>query len=1155
MTVDERPGPETHWRDPGPHPSDFGRSAWSRRRRGRFLLPGEAGMVMAWMVASGLVFWFVYGTGTHTITGNAAAISFAVATGVMVFAIVAFSRLSSRRVRIGLIDADKALHSMELVTDPALSFLPLDTLLDELLGRTRQVVGGDLATVLLLTADEKSVSVRVSQGDSALAIGQEVPVGFGIIGAVASRGQAAIVDDVSRVQQTLPGLSQHVTSLMAAPLLVGGRVIGVVLVGAREAHGFGQRDLHLLQLVAERAAASIERARLDESERRSRLGAEQARRHLDLLAKAGEVLATALESYEDVFVRMVDVVVPAFADWFAIDLVGDDGKVGRVAYGTRGEAPRGVGEGGSPARMGETGFHRHRHPDGERLIRRSLASGRPEVVLNPTRLGAEHSGQLAPRGGFTDAAPAAGVESMIVVPIFVRGLAFGALSFVTGLDRRGYRRSDLDTAQGLAGRVAVTIERVLLWRETRQAEKAATRNAAQLHRLVEAALGVNAPLEEPEVLRVLADYARHVLDGDWAVVGSLADEGATRVELVSPPAAPVAAGVDPGVLADACGEVFRQGKAVHSGKAQWRGSPTWMGVPVPASSASGPRAVAVFATDGRTFSAEAESMLLLLTQMASVALENARLYQAAQGNEERLRAVVESAPLSIAELDLEGDAQSWNSAAAELFGWPVPQVPGTPGPSGSVARRIPVRDDAIVELRSLLDGARAGQATVGAELAARHPDGRSLELSISTAPLRDHAGVVRGILAVVEDVTERVQMLEQFHQAERLSAMARLAGAVAHDFNNLLTVILGSSEILLRSLAEQQTRDEVAAIQRAGQRAAALTSQLLAIGQRPPVQPVVIDPDHTIASMTPMLTRAMGPGVVLDHRSASSPQYVIVDPAELERAVLNLALNANDAMPEGGRFTITTVPATADGEVNGQAERQVAIRISDQGAGMDAETALHCFEPFFTTKGRARGTGLGLAAVHAIVTQAGGTVTVDSTPGHGTTFTLTFPFADREPDAEFDEDVAFAGPELSTGDETVLLVEDEDELRRLAVQALEWRGYRVLAAPDGESALDLAQGLEQRPDLVVTDVVMPHMSGVELARRMRRRWRTLSILYVSGHLDQEALGPEPHGGPADLLVKPFTPDQLAQRVRQAIDRAAARSQRSKSAAGQHGSRG
>ena len=1146
--MDERTGPEARLGESGPLPSAV-RTAMSRpalpaarRRRGlrAWLLPGELVFVVAWVVASALVFRFMVGSKEYQASGTRVAVVFTVATGIMVAAIVVFSRLSSRRVRVGLLDADMALESMELVTDPALSFLPLDELLEELLRRTSQVVGGDMATIFLLTADGKSVSVRASHGADPVAAGDQVPIGFGVIGTVAARGQAAIVDDVARVTPMMPALRDRVSSLMAAPLLVAGKVIGVVQVGTRELHGFGERDLHLLQLVAERAAASIERARLDESERRSRLGAEQARRHLDMLARAGEVLATALESYESAFIRLVEVVVPAFADWFAIDLVGDDGRMERVAYGARGEAPHGPAEAATqPAgRPGETGFHRHRHPDGDRLIRRALTTGRPEVVLNKKRLGPPHPGQLAERG-YTDAAPASGVESMIVVPVHVRGLAFGALSLVTGTGRRGYRRSDLDTALGLAGRVAITVERVLLWRETREAEVAATRNASQLRRLVEAALGVNAPLEEPEVLRVLAEHARHVLGADWAVIGAAAPKGRVTTELVSPPGAVRAAGVDTDVVEAALQEVLGARPPVRSSTTRRREGPASLGVPLPGAVGEGKRkAVVVFAADGRPFGPEAESMLLLLTQMASVALENARLYQAVQGNEERLRAVVESSPLSIAELDLDGQARWWNGAAALLFGWPAPGDPEEPGERPEGRRPLPVRDEDSVELRALLERARAGLATVGAELRSVRPDGRPLDLSMSTAPLRDHAGVVRGILAVMEDATERLQMLEQFHQAERLGAMARLAGAVAHDFNNLLTVILGSSEMLLRQLSEQGPRDEVAAIQRAGQRAAALTSQLLAIGQRPPVQPVVTDPDVAMESMIPMLERALGSRVAVQHVPATTPTRVLVDPAELERAVLNLALNANDAMPDGGKFTIATLPL--DGGRDGS--REVAIRVSDEGTGMDSQTAAHCFEPFFTTKGHARGTGLGLAAVHAFVTQAGGRVSVDSAPGLGTAFTLVFPHADGEV-AEGPGGDVVAEPELSSGEETVLVVEDEPELRRLTVQALEWRGYHVLAAGDGDEALAVARGLRRRPDLLVTDVVMPAMSGVELVEQLHKRWRTLPVLFVSGHLGQEALGDDPLGRPADFLAKPFTPDELGRRVRQALDRARSRGDR------------
>jgi len=319
---------------------------------------------------------------------------------------------------------------------------------------------------------------------------------------------------------------------------------------------------------------------------------------------------------------------------------------------------------------------------------------------------------------------------------------------------------------------------------------------------------------------------------------------------------------------------------------------------------------------------------------------------------------------------------------------------------------------------------------------------------------------------VAEDVTERRRMLEQFHQAERLGAMARLAGGVAHDFNNLLTVILGSSEVLLRRAdVDDEWRDDVAAIQRAGERAAALTSQLLAIGHRRPVQSVVVDPDAVMESMRPMLVRLLGEDVELALVSGSPPGRILADPAELERALLNMVINARDAMPDGGRLEFRTRVVGAD--LPGS-WRVVALMVSDTGAGMDPETIEHCFEPFFTTKGLASGTGLGLAAVHAMVTQAGGRITVESTVGSGTTFTLW----SRRPRRARRRGTGGRGT-LDKGDEVILLVEDEEELRRLAVRELDRRGYAVVVASGGAEALEVARSLDGRIDLLVTDVVMP----------------------------------------------------------------------------------
>ncbi|HTZ10295.1 MAG TPA: GAF domain-containing protein, partial [Acidimicrobiales bacterium] len=467
-----------------------------REALGRHMLLGEAALIVSWVLFSIIVFHFL--TVEHkTAASETLGWLFVGASFVMVLVILLFRRVAERRIRLGLHDAGVALRSIQSVTDPGLSFLPLDALLDELLARSGRVVGGDVATIFLVGEDGATLTVRAAYGFGTTdtdADPLDVAVGEGVLGEVASRAQAVIVNDVGAAGSAAPVLRGQVASLVAAPLLVGGTVIGVVLVGTRKGHRFAARDLQLLQLVADRSAASIERARLDEAERRSRLGAEHARQHVALLARAGDVLATALESYDEAMVRLVDVVVPSFADWFAVDVVDEEGTLRRVA---------------------------HPHPEGEALVREVLATGRPEVVLRARRDRLPHAGEPATPEVSLEPPPDSGIDSMFVVPVHLRGLSFGALSFVTGIGRRGYRRSDLETARGLAERVAIAVERVLLWSESRQAEQAATRHAGQLRRLMEAALAVNAPLAEPQVLRVVSEHARRVLDAAQAVVVQL----------------------------------------------------------------------------------------------------------------------------------------------------------------------------------------------------------------------------------------------------------------------------------------------------------------------------------------------------------------------------------------------------------------------------------------------------------------------------------------------------------------------------------------------------------------------------------------------------------------------------------------------------------
>jgi len=371
-----------------------------------------------------------------------------------------------------------------------------------------------------------------------------------------------------------------------------------------------------------------------------------------------------------------------------------------------------------------------------------------------------------------------------------------------------------------------------------------------------------------------------------------------------------------------------------------------------------------------------------------------------------------------------------------------------------------------------------------------------------------------------------------------MEAVGRLAGGVAHDFNNLLTIVLGRSQMLLQRMsADDPLRRQVKLIQQTGQRASALTQQLLAFSRRQVLQPRVLQLDSVVSGMEKMLHRLIGEDVELVIRPDTGPGWVEADPGQLEQVIMNLAVNARDAMPRGGRLTIETASVELESTV---AEQHAGARpgrferlvVTDTGSGMDAETRAHLFEPFFTTKGPGQGTGLGLATVYGIVSQSSGFVWVDSEPGRGATFTIHLPSV-----AAPAETIAPgpADPEAPRGSETVLLVEDEEDLRDMTHEILESHGYRVLTARHGGEALSISERHRGVIDLLLTDVVMPQMSGPVLAESLRARHAGLRVLYMSGYT-ADAIGR--HGvleAGLALLHKPFTPDALTRKVRELLD--------------------
>ncbi len=421
----------------------------------------------------------------------------------------------------------------------------------------------------------------------------------------------------------------------------------------------------------------------------------------------------------------------------------------------------------------------------------------------------------------------------------------------------------------------------------------------------------------------------------------------------------------------------------------------------------------------------------------------------------------------------------------------------------------------------------------------RKKDGSPLTVSLSVGPLHDSAGRVTGLLSVAADLTEVRQLEMQYRQAQKMEVVGRLAGGIAHDFNNLLTAILGTTTLLMESLDPGSPASlDAAEIAKTARRAAGLTQQLLAFSRRQMLTPRVLDVNALVLNLEVMLRRLIGADVALHTRLAPAPAVVRADPGQLEQAIVNLVVNARDAMPSGGTVTVETAtveldPSYVEMHAPAQPGSYVRLGVSDTGVGMDAATRAHLFEPFFTTKEPGRGTGLGLATVYGIVKQSGGYIWAYSEPGHGTTFKIYLPHVGAPPEA-LEAGGAATPASALRGSETILVVEDEENVRRYTRRALEGLGYTVLVASDGPEALRLAAAHARPIHLLLADVVMPGMNGREVARHLSARRPEMRVLYMSGYaadvvLQQGLLEPT-----LAILQKPFTPDVLALKVREVL---------------------
>jgi two-component system cell cycle sensor histidine kinase/response regulator CckA len=502
---------------------------------------------------------------------------------------------------------------------------------------------------------------------------------------------------------------------------------------------------------------------------------------------------------------------------------------------------------------------------------------------------------------------------------------------------------------------------------------------------------------------------------------------------------------------------------------------------------------------------------------------------------ERLAAIVESSSDSIVSWTPDGVITSWNAGSERMYGHTAAEALGQ-----DMSLIVPL--DRRDEIERFHGQALGGSPVPPFETRKRRKDGSTVDVSVAVSPIRDATTAIVGVSAVARDITDekheaevRRSLEDRLHQSERLESLGQLAGGVAHDFNNLLAVILNYATFVAEAVGDDEAvQHDVQQIVDATERAVRLTRQLLMFGRRETVNPESLALDAVVEEVRAILATSLGEHIALIVRPAADLPAIRADRGQVEQVLLNLAVNARDAMPQGGTLTIETTSSTVDdtqasGLVNLPRGRYVRLAVSDTGSGMSPAVVARAFEPFFTTKPKGEGTGLGLATVHGIVSQAGGALTVHSEPAVGTTFELYFPAAAG--DVARPPVGSGSTPRRGTG-ATVLVVEDQEAVRAVIVRLLRRNGYDVLEAATGAQAIAIAV---QRPiHLLLTDVVMPVMSGPQLAARLRGRLPGLPVLYMSGY-PEGVLGPRRTlARGVALIEKPFVEDELLARVQDAI---------------------
>jgi PAS domain S-box-containing protein len=550
------------------------------------------------------------------------------------------------------------------------------------------------------------------------------------------------------------------------------------------------------------------------------------------------------------------------------------------------------------------------------------------------------------------------------------------------------------------------------------------------------------------------------------------------------------------------------------------GISTYLGVPVFGAAGQPIGIIVVLGTRPFDHVEEPAAVLELIAFRARAEFELGR-------DRDLMAAVLQTAATAVCVLSPGGEIVFANDRAEQILGLSASQVIGRRYDAPEWHATAPDGGPWPEEAQPFTRVLRTGEPVFGVEHAIMWPDGRRKLLSVNGAPIKNAAGQIVSLVFSVSDVTEQREIERRFWHAQKLEAVGRLAGGIAHDFNNVLTAILGYVALLRLDLPpDEQVLGSLDGIDECARRASALTRQLLAFARRQPVTPRIIDANAAVRDLARMLARLLGDDVELALDLGEPPCDVLIDPGQFEQVLANLAVNARDAMPGGGRLTIATRTVADDRRAT-----WLELSVTDTGEGIPEEVRHLVFDPFFTTKAPGRGTGLGLATCHGIVSAAGGTITFESARGHGTAFRIRLPRAAAP--AAAPESVPAVPPSVRI-DATVLLVEDEPLVRSLAASALARAGAVVHAAAAPAEAVSLAARLGDAVDLLVTDIVMPEVDGITLADSLRAARPRLAVLLTSGYA--EAFGPASGAGlPYPLLAKPYTPDELATKARDVLE--------------------